>query len=87
VIGVDDVARFAADDVDALVAAVLACPYCLGRPAHVLVDDHAHAARAVCGCELCAAQWTVALHPEQALRLVVAPARDLWVQYAFRGAG
>jgi hypothetical protein len=77
----DDVARFTERDHEAVVIASLMCPYCLGRPAHVLVDHSAGAATAICAC--CDLRWSVALDPGQALRLFVAPPGGLWTRHRF----
>jgi hypothetical protein len=77
----DDVARFTERDDEAVVRAALMCPYCLGSPAHVLVDHNAGGASASCAC--CDLRWSVTLDPGQALRLFVAPPRRLWIQHRF----
>jgi hypothetical protein len=78
-----DVARFAPDEDEAIVTASLICPYCLSRPAHVLVSDLTDGAEAMCACAQCELQWSVALDHEQAMRLFVAPPRSLWIQHRF----
>jgi hypothetical protein len=82
---IDDVARFEAGDEDAVVAAALMCPYCLQRPAQVLVNELADGADAMCVCADCKLQWSVALDPEQAMRLYTSPPRGLWIVRRFRG--
>ena len=80
---VDDVARFTADEHDAIVMAALMCPYCLGRPAHVLLNEAREGANAMCACARCELQWSVALDPEQSLRLFLAPPSGLWLRHRF----
>ncbi len=67
---VDDVARFAPQDPDALVAAALACPLCL-RGEGVRWEGRlaGYDPCVTCACPKCDASWTVYLTPEQALRL------------------
>jgi hypothetical protein len=79
---IDDVARFAPSENDDVVAAALDCPYCLSQPAHVLIHDSGDGATALCACSRCDLQWSVALDPDQALRLFVAPPRGLWIQHS-----
>jgi hypothetical protein len=65
-----DTARFRPDDPDALVAASLACPYCLGSESvhwHAALDGYDPSVECSCGC--CDEGWRVYLTPEQALRL------------------
>lgn len=65
-----DIARFRADDPDALVAASLACPLCLGS--HEVTweaaldgwDPVVH-----CHCHACEEDWRVYVAPHQALRI------------------
>jgi hypothetical protein len=82
-IELDDVARFGADEPDAIVLATLMCPYCLGRPAHVLVNELREGATAMCACAGCELQWSVALDTEQAMRLFMQPPRGLWLRHRF----
>jgi hypothetical protein len=65
-----DVARFTAQDPDAVVAAAFACPICL-RDADVRreVSLDGYDPSVSCGCPECEANWRVYLTPEQALRL------------------
>jgi hypothetical protein len=65
-----DFARFRADDPDALVAASLACPFCLR--CHTTVWTGAlsgHDPLVECRCIACDERWRVYLMPQQALRL------------------
>jgi hypothetical protein len=80
---VDDVARFAVGEDDMVVAAALMCPYCRGRPAQVLANDRCEGADAMCACAQCGVQWSVALDRKQALRLLLAPPRGLWILHRF----
>lgn len=67
-----DVARFAPNDPDALVAAALACPLCLcseGVQCEDSLDGYDPSVR--CRCPSCQARWRVYLTPEQALRLAL----------------
>ena len=68
-----DVARFADDDPEAVVAASFACPVCLHAPCRVTLDDRAAVAVARCTCETCGVPWTVALTAVQILRLSLDP--------------
>jgi hypothetical protein len=65
-----DIARFRPEDPDALVAAALACPFCL-RSDDVQWDDslEGYDPSVQCRCPSCQAGWRVYLAPEQALRL------------------
>jgi hypothetical protein len=65
-----DIARFRPDDPDPLVAAALACPYCL-RLDDVEWEDRleGYDPSVQCRCPSCQAQWRVYLAPEQVLRL------------------
>jgi hypothetical protein len=64
-----DTARFRSDDPDALVAASLACPVCLGGEQ---VEWEAalggHDPAVLCWCPSCKQSWCVYLAPQQALR-------------------
>jgi hypothetical protein len=65
-----DIARFAPDDPDELVAASLACPICL-RAEDVECDDmlEGYDPSVQCWCPSCQERWRVYLAPFQALRL------------------
>jgi hypothetical protein len=76
----DDVARFRAGDPDALVAASFACPWCLHRPAAVVVAGAEHECAASCVCADCARGWRVALSVEQSLRMALAPPREFSIR-------
>ena len=64
-----DIARFRADDPDALVAASLACPICL-RSEQVEWDAalDGYDASVECRCPSCEQRWQVYLAPQQELR-------------------
>lgn len=74
---VSDHARFTPADADALVAAALACQWCLGRPSVVVVDENddvdEDGGTATCECVGCGAVTRVGLERDQLLRLVLAP--------------
>jgi hypothetical protein len=64
-----DIARFRADDPDALVAASLACPICLGSEQvewEAALDSYD--ASVECRCPTCEQRWRVYLAPQQELR-------------------
>ncbi|HEY3776369.1 MAG TPA: hypothetical protein VGL69_25465 [Solirubrobacteraceae bacterium] len=66
-----DVARFTAQDPDAVVAASFACPICLHGEevdSEVALDD-GYDPSVACECLECDVRWRVYLTPEQALRL------------------
>lgn len=77
----DDLARFDPDDDEAVVVAALVCPYCLGRPTRVMLNDVVEGAAAVCACSDCELRWSVGLNREQALRLFTKPPRGLWIHH------
>jgi len=78
---VDDVARFRPGEDDAVVTAALMCPYCLSRPAHVIVHHHHECGSAMCVCARCDVQWSVGLDAGQTLRLLMAPPNGLWMVF------
>jgi hypothetical protein len=64
-----DVARFRADDPDALVTASLACPICLRSEQvqwEAALDGYDPSVQ--CRCPTCEERWRVYLAPQQALR-------------------
>ena len=65
-----DVARFSAQDPDAVVTASFACPLCL-RSERIAreVTLEGYDPSVSCECPTCDASWQVYLMPEQALRL------------------
>jgi hypothetical protein len=60
-----------------MVRAALECPFCLDAPAHVLVNNGAKCADAVCACARCHLQWSLSLNADQARRLRHDPPRTL----------
>ncbi|HTU28144.1 MAG TPA: hypothetical protein VMF07_02105 [Solirubrobacteraceae bacterium] len=65
-----DVARFTAQDPDAVVAASFACPICLhGEDVTRDVSLDGYDPSVSCECPECDANWRVYLTPDQALRL------------------
>jgi hypothetical protein len=78
-----DSARFAVDDIDPLVVASFACPYCLEDPDTAVFSLEEPAGSAVlCHCDTCHANWMVAINPGQALRLAIAPPVGLELEAA-----
>lgn len=78
-----DSARFAVDDVDALVVAAFACPYCLERPASTLFSlEEPHGSAVLCRCDDCRTSWVVAVNTGQAMRLAIYPPTELDLQPA-----
>lgn len=76
-----DSARFAVDDVDPLVVAAFACPYCLSIASRTLLNlDEPSGSAVLCGCEDCSKSWVVAVNMGQALRLAIAPPVGLELQ-------
>ena len=68
-----EIASFRQDDPAILVAASLACPFCLsGDVAWSLDADEPQDASVACRCRACGHERRVFLAPEQALRLAVA---------------
>ena len=57
-----DSARFAVDDVDPLVMATFACPYCLELPSSTLFNlEEPHGSAVLCRCDACHTSWVVAV--------------------------
>ncbi len=78
-----DSARFAVDDVDPLVMATFACPYCLELPSSTLFNlEEPHGSAVLCRCDACRTSWVVAVNTGQALRLAIAPPIGLDLQAA-----
>lgn len=69
------VATYRADDPAELVAASLACPWCLAAAVDYELRAEEFDASAECRCRACDHSWRLFLAPEQALRLALAPAR------------
>jgi hypothetical protein len=73
-----DSARFAVDDLDPLVVASFACPYCLDRPSQTIFSLEEPSGSAVlCRCHDCRTSWVVAVSTGQAMRLAIAPPSEL----------
>jgi hypothetical protein len=68
-------ASFLPADEDLLVAAALACPWCLSGEVEWRLGNLEHEDWAECECERCDRPFVVHLSPEQALRLALAPPR------------
>ena len=66
-------ATFALDDPDALVDAGLSCPVCLGRDSRIDIGLHGGEVSGTCSCAGCEATWSLALGPQQLLRLALDP--------------
>jgi hypothetical protein len=69
----EDLARFGPHDPDGVVAASLACPFCLHRPTECAVDATEILPYAECWCEECGVPWIVHLDELQAFRLCLLP--------------
>lgn len=69
-----DSARFLVDDLDPLVNASFACPYCLADPTRAVFNlDEPNGSAVLCRCDDCSAAWVVAINVGQAMRLAIAP--------------
>jgi hypothetical protein len=66
-------ALFALDDPDALVGAGLSCPACLAEATRLSVDVVDGVLDARCSCATCGSTWSLALRPQQLLRLSLDP--------------
>jgi transcription elongation factor Elf1 len=78
-----DSARFAVDDVDPLVSASFACPYCLDQPSSTVFNlEEPQGSAVLCRCSDCRISWVVAVNTGQALRLAIAPPTELNLQAA-----
>jgi hypothetical protein len=66
-------AAFALDDPDALVDASLSCPACLDAATRTAVGLVAGVLEASCLCLTCSSTWSLALRPQQLLRLSLDP--------------
>jgi hypothetical protein len=75
-------AAFALDDPDALVDAALCCPMCLGAESRIDVGLHAGEVTGTCACDACGATWSLALEPQQLLRLALDPPRGTNVHFS-----
>jgi hypothetical protein len=77
-------AAFALDDPDILVVAALSCPMCLGADSRVDIGPVAGDVAATCSCGSCDATWSLALEPQQLLRLALDPPRGTRVRFSAR---
>jgi hypothetical protein len=78
-----DTARFAVDDLDPLVLASFACPFCLEVPSETIFNLEEPTGSAVlCRCRECHTSWVVAVSTGQALRLAIAPPSELHLEAA-----
>lgn len=78
-----DTARFLVDDLDPLVAASFACPYCLAEPSSAVFNlDEPGGSALLCRCEDCRTGWVVSINAGQAMRLAIAPPDGLVLQTA-----
>jgi len=78
-----DAARFWVDDLDVLVTASFACPYCLETPSEALFNlDEPNGSAVLCRCRDCHVSWVVAVNVGQAMRLAIAPPDGLALQAA-----
>jgi hypothetical protein len=78
-----DAARFTVDDIDALVVASFACPYCLCTPSHATFNlDEPNGSAVLCRCDECHRSWVVAVNVGQAMRLAIAPPEGLELEPA-----
>ncbi len=64
-----ETATFLPADPPALVEASLSCPFCLAQSDRVVVEGPLLDASARCSCMACSRERSVALDPEQFLRL------------------
>jgi hypothetical protein len=73
-----DSARFAVDDVEPLVVAAFACPFCLERPSSTLFSlEEPNGSAVLCRCDHCHTSWIVAVNTGQAMRLAIYPPSEL----------
>jgi hypothetical protein len=77
-------AAFALDDPDVLVDAALSCPICLGGESSIEVGLSGDEVNGTCACGACAATWSLALEPQQLLRLALDPPRGSIVRFSER---
>jgi len=68
-----DCARFRVEDHDEIVAASLACRFCLRTAVAVDVDRDEFGGVARCHCQVCRAITTITLDHDQVLRLALRP--------------
>jgi hypothetical protein len=77
-------AVFALDDPDALVGAGLSCPGCLSAATRLSVDVADGVLDARASCRECDARWSLALAPQQLLRLSLDPPSRADVRWSRR---
>jgi transcription elongation factor Elf1 len=78
-----DSARFAVDDLDPMVMATFACPYCLAEPtSSVFSLEEPNGSAVLCRCDDCHVSWVIAVNTGQALRLAIAPPMQLHLEPA-----
>jgi hypothetical protein len=75
-------ASFLPADENLLVAAALACPWCLSGEVEWRLGNGEHEDWAECECASCGHPFVVHLSPQQALRLALAPPGPAWVDVA-----
>ena len=78
-----DSARFAVDDIDPIVTASFACPFCLQLPSSTVFNlEEPNGSAVLCRCDECHTSWVIAVNTGQALRLAIAPPLELDLQPA-----
>jgi hypothetical protein len=75
-------AAFALDDPDVLVDAALCCPLCLGGDGAIEIGLIDGEFAGTCACGDCDATWSLALEPQQLLRLALDPPRGAVVRFS-----
>jgi hypothetical protein len=75
-------AVFSLDDPDALVGAGLSCPACLEESTRLSVEVVGGKPDARCACLTCGSTWSLALRPQQLLRLSLAPPPEADVEWS-----
>jgi hypothetical protein len=75
-------AGFALDDPDALVDAALSCPMCLGADSRMEIGLDGGEVSGTCACAACDATWSLALEPQQLLRLALDAPRGTNVHFS-----
>ena len=75
-------AVFALDDPDMLVDAALSCPLCLGDDSSIEIGLQGDEVAGTCACAACDATWSLALEPQQLLRLALDPPRGTRVRFS-----
>jgi hypothetical protein len=75
-------AVFSLDDPDALVGAGLSCPACLEEAMRLSVEVVGDEPDARCACLTCGSTWSLALLPQQLLRLSLDPPPEADVRWS-----